>query len=387
MSCTRQFVLNGGFVSTLHTIDQAMGDAKEDKKDDMSDFNVMASVSTLEKKEEQEMTRRSRRVSPVTRAKVIIDSDPITSTTNESRTMTPTTRNSSEVYGSYSAVNDINAPGVIVDPVSTSKLSDAKSTSSDAYSSVAYDRWHHDTASLSSSTTAAVAVATPSVDDVDDGKMDAAKPKQKQKSSSAYGAYGEYDAINISTTTTQPSSAYGSSAYGSTSGYATIDDFPKTAKLAPVITVPEAPSSPAPPRDRVNFSAFSPPSVPPASMFPLYVWAYLPEDRKKVLKEAMKTEAAREVGNKGDVAIARGATISVTLSMPTDSFHIKDDCATKHVLWTGKYTNVFFDVVCSFAHPFITCTSNNDILGCMGVELYRNVWNWQVKDIKRVKHS
>lgn len=33
----------------------------------------------------------------------------------------------------------------------------------------------------------------------------------------------------------------------------------------------------------------------PKEVFPVYVWAYLPQDRKEMMKQAMKTAAKKEV--------------------------------------------------------------------------------------------
>lgn len=100
---------------------------------------------------------------------------------------------------------------------------------------------------------------------------------------------------------------------------------------------------PAPHKDPVSFSAFAPPSVQvplfvsvcicvsfpclfvcvrvltcvfcvqPMSVFPLYVWAYLPEDKKEVIRRAQMTAAKKEVGSKGSVQIARGELVCVFL--------------------------------------------------------------------------
>jgi hypothetical protein len=84
--------------------------------------------------------------------------------------------------------------------------------------------------------------------------------------------------------------------------------------------------------DRVSFSVFTPGVIRSAQQFILDLWAYLPTQTGEVTSLTRKFGRERHRGDKPQVAVARGAALSVVLDLP--SLRIKDPSNT--IFWNGE---------------------------------------------------
>ncbi|KAF4036668.1 Protein tyrosine kinase [Phytophthora infestans] len=105
-------------------------------------------------------------------------------------------------------------------------------------------------------------------------------------------------------------------------------------------------------RDRVNFSAFAPPSVCPSlKPFQFTVWAFLLNQRSET-QELAKSDhpEARKLSLESKLDVRRGALVHVTLEVP-NGFEVLNG-ATQGFAWEGEISNVDYDVVCTDGAAF-----------------------------------
>ncbi|OWZ16621.1 Protein kinase [Phytophthora megakarya] len=100
-------------------------------------------------------------------------------------------------------------------------------------------------------------------------------------------------------------------------------------------------------RDRVNFSAFAPPSVCPSPKpFQFTVWAFLLNQRSEMLEIAKSSHPeSRKLSLEAKLEVRRGALVHVTLEVP-NGFDVVNG-ATQGFAWEGDITNVDYDVICT----------------------------------------
>ena len=92
----------------------------------------------------------------------------------------------------------------------------------------------------------------------------------------------------------------------------------------------------------VRFAAYGPYRVQPARSFVLDVWAFNPELRTEVEREATRQGRVHALGNKGPVVVEVGRTLSVSVRAP--SFRVEPAADT--VVWDGTIANASF-TLCS----------------------------------------
>ncbi|KAG1711781.1 hypothetical protein DVH05_009024 [Phytophthora capsici] len=105
-------------------------------------------------------------------------------------------------------------------------------------------------------------------------------------------------------------------------------------------------------RDRVNFSAFAPPSVCPSPKpFQFTVWAFLLNQRAE-MQELAKSDypESRKLSLESKLDVRRGALVHVTLEVP-NGFEVLNG-ATQGFAWEGDISNVNYDVVCTEGAAF-----------------------------------
>ncbi|ETL81325.1 serine/threonine protein kinase [Phytophthora nicotianae] len=105
-------------------------------------------------------------------------------------------------------------------------------------------------------------------------------------------------------------------------------------------------------RDRVNFSAFAPPSVCPSPKpFQFTVWAFLLNQRSE-MQEIAKSDhpEARKLSLESKLDVRRGALVHVTLEVP-NGFEVLNG-ATQGFAWEGEISSVDYDVVCTEGAAF-----------------------------------
>jgi len=105
-------------------------------------------------------------------------------------------------------------------------------------------------------------------------------------------------------------------------------------------------------RDRVNFSAFAPPSVCPSPKpFQFTVWAFLLNQRAD-MQELAKSDhpESRKLSLETKLDVRRGALVHVTLEVPT-GFEVLNG-ATQGFAWEGDISSVDYDVVCTEGAAF-----------------------------------
>ncbi|KAG7402076.1 hypothetical protein PHYBOEH_007290 [Phytophthora boehmeriae] len=105
-------------------------------------------------------------------------------------------------------------------------------------------------------------------------------------------------------------------------------------------------------RDRVNFSAFAPPSVCPSPKpFQFTVWAFLLNQRAEMREQARSDHpASRKLSLEAKLNVRRGALVHVTLEVPT-GFRVLNG-TTQGFSWEGDITNTEFDVECTEGATF-----------------------------------
>ncbi|KAL4128041.1 hypothetical protein PRIC2_007035 [Phytophthora ramorum] len=105
-------------------------------------------------------------------------------------------------------------------------------------------------------------------------------------------------------------------------------------------------------RDRVNFSAFAPPSVcPSVNPFQFTVWAFLLNQRAE-MQELARTDhpESRKLSLETKLNVRRGALVHVTLEVP-NGFQVLNG-ATQGFAWEGDISSVDYDVVCTEGAAF-----------------------------------
>ncbi|KAG7379481.1 hypothetical protein PHYPSEUDO_008528 [Phytophthora pseudosyringae] len=105
-------------------------------------------------------------------------------------------------------------------------------------------------------------------------------------------------------------------------------------------------------RDRVNFSAFAPPSVCPSPKpFQFTVWAFLLNQRSE-MQEIAKSDhpESRKLSLETKLNVRRGALVHVTLEVP-NGFEVRNG-ATQGFAWEGEISSVDYDVVCTEGAAF-----------------------------------
>ncbi|CAI5701081.1 unnamed protein product [Peronospora effusa] len=105
-------------------------------------------------------------------------------------------------------------------------------------------------------------------------------------------------------------------------------------------------------RDRVNFSAFAPPSVCPSSKpFQFTVWAFLLNQQFE-MQELAKSDhlESRKLSLETKLNVRRGALVHVTIEVP-NGFKVLND-VTQGFAWEGEMSNVCYDVVCTEGAAF-----------------------------------
>ncbi|KAL3674479.1 hypothetical protein V7S43_000427 [Phytophthora oleae] len=105
-------------------------------------------------------------------------------------------------------------------------------------------------------------------------------------------------------------------------------------------------------RDRVNFSAFAPPSVCPSPKpFQFTVWAFLLNQRAE-MQELAKSDhpESRKLSLESKLDVRRGALVHVTLEVP-NGFEVLNG-ATQGFAWEGEISSVNYDVVCTEGAAF-----------------------------------
>ncbi|KAE9346667.1 hypothetical protein PR003_g7307 [Phytophthora rubi] len=105
-------------------------------------------------------------------------------------------------------------------------------------------------------------------------------------------------------------------------------------------------------RDRVNFSAFAPPSVCPAPKpFRFTVWAFLLNQRAEMQELARSDHPeSQKLSLETKLDVRRGALVHVTLEVP-NGFQVLNG-ATQGFAWEGEISNVDYDVVCTEGAAF-----------------------------------
>lgn len=100
-------------------------------------------------------------------------------------------------------------------------------------------------------------------------------------------------------------------------------------------------------RDRVNFSAFAPPSVCPSPKpFQFTVWAFLLNQRAEMEERARSDRPeSRKLSLETKLDVRRGALVHVTLEVP-NGFRVLNG-ATQGFSWEGELSNVEYDVECT----------------------------------------
>ncbi|KAG2532865.1 hypothetical protein BBO99_00000337 [Phytophthora kernoviae] len=100
-------------------------------------------------------------------------------------------------------------------------------------------------------------------------------------------------------------------------------------------------------RDRVNFSAFAPPSMCPSPKpFQFTVWAFLLNQRAEMRELARSDHPdSRKLSLEAKLNVRRGALVHVTLEVPS-GFRVLNG-ATQGFSWDGDITNAEFDVECT----------------------------------------
>lgn len=71
-----------------------------------------------------------------------------------------------------------------------------------------------------------------------------------------------------------------------------------------------------------SFSSFAPPRIKPADEFSLKIWAYLIEQREKMLVKASEGGKMEEAGQSDNVTLRLGSVVSVILILPQDTFTV-----------------------------------------------------------------
>ncbi|KAG6976531.1 hypothetical protein JG688_00001256 [Phytophthora aleatoria] len=105
-------------------------------------------------------------------------------------------------------------------------------------------------------------------------------------------------------------------------------------------------------RDRVNFSAFAPPSVCLSPKpFQFTVWAFLLNQRSE-MQELAKSDhpESRKLSLESKLDVRRGALVHVTLEVP-NGFEVLNG-ATQGFAWEGDISSVDYDVVCTEGAAF-----------------------------------
>ncbi|EGZ30606.1 hypothetical protein PHYSODRAFT_470742 [Phytophthora sojae] len=105
-------------------------------------------------------------------------------------------------------------------------------------------------------------------------------------------------------------------------------------------------------RDRVNFSAFAPPSICPSPKpFQFTVWAFLLNQRAEMQEIARSDRPeSRKLSLETKLDVRRGALVHVTLEVP-NGFQVLNG-ATQGFAWEGEISNVDYDVVCTEGAAF-----------------------------------
>ncbi|KAG4061941.1 hypothetical protein PC123_g3193 [Phytophthora cactorum] len=105
-------------------------------------------------------------------------------------------------------------------------------------------------------------------------------------------------------------------------------------------------------RDRVNFSAFAPPSVCLSPKpFQFTVWAFLLNQRSE-MQELAKSDhpESRKLSLESKLDVRRGALVHVTLEVP-NGFEVLNG-ATQGFAWEGNISSVDYDVMCTEGAAF-----------------------------------
>ncbi|KAF1777745.1 Tyrosine-protein kinase, catalytic domain [Phytophthora cactorum] len=105
-------------------------------------------------------------------------------------------------------------------------------------------------------------------------------------------------------------------------------------------------------RDRVNFSAFAPPSVCLSPKpFQFTVWAFLLNQRSE-MQELAKSDhpESRKLSLESKLDVRRGALVHVTLEVP-NGFEVLNG-ATQGFAWEGDISSVDYDVMCTEGAAF-----------------------------------
>ncbi|GMF14967.1 unnamed protein product [Phytophthora lilii] len=105
-------------------------------------------------------------------------------------------------------------------------------------------------------------------------------------------------------------------------------------------------------RDRVNFSAFAPPSVCPSPKpFQFTVWAFLLNQRAEMQELARSDHPeSRKLSLETKLDVRRGALVHVTLEVP-NGFEVLNG-ATQGFAWEGEISSAEYDVVCTDGAAF-----------------------------------
>lgn len=113
------------------------------------------------------------------------------------------------------------------------------------------------------------------------------------------------------------------------------------APSAPLPSPSAVSPAPASQRDSVRFSVFAPRRVAPNASFLLDAWAYVSAQRGEMLSRAARRGAAIEVGERGPLALERGAELDLTVSIPAFGYH----SPTESLTWLGETSNASFEVL------------------------------------------
>ncbi|ETW03717.1 serine/threonine protein kinase [Aphanomyces invadans] len=156
------------------------------------------------------------------------------------------------------------------------------------------------------------------------------------------------------TTTSMPSFATSSPAYGQLSPTGTSSMLSTTGPSATFEAAPtfrSASLSPSDVYDPVHFMSFAPPSVCRGMVFQFNIWAFLVHQRDEAAEEALAADlTARQLSRELLLRVRRGALAHITLQVP--SGFCLDHCDSTQVLsWTGNVTSVKYGVECTPSAP------------------------------------